>query len=318
MFIDLQNSHNEQKRMIPMKFSTIFEMLRGVTLLIGDDLFVLLFCYCSFVGRGAVYLIRMSIGKNMSGNLIIGISHKAYFGYQQTQQWCEAVAATLRQPALCNASIELFTFPAMPTICTALRAFADTRMAIGSQNVCEAPAGAWTGETSASLLQEMGCRYVEIGHAERRCHFGETVEVINRKIDMAFACELTPVICIGEAELMNADAAAAFALDQAQELLAHRIQPLPPLIFAWEPQWAIGAAQPASDDYIRHVCRTLREALHQRYGQQCRVIYGGSAGPGLLTRLWPDADGIFLGRFSHQPQAVATILDEALALIASV
>jgi triosephosphate isomerase len=54
------------------------------------------------------------------------------------------------------------------------------------------------------------------------------------------------------------------------------------------------AAEPASDNFIRHVCRTLRDALHQRFGQQCRVIYGGSAGPGLLTRLWPDADGIFL------------------------
>lgn len=253
----------------------------------------------------------------MSGNVIVGISHKAYFGYQQTQQWCEAVAGMLHQLALGNAPIELFTFPAMPTIPAVLRAFSGTRMATGAQNVCEAPAGAWTGETSASLLQEMGCRYVEIGHAERRRHFGETVEVINRKIDMAFAYGLTPVICIGEAERMSADAAAAFALEQAQALLAHRTQPLPSLIFAWEPQWAIGAAEPASDDFIRHVCRTLREALHQRYGQQCRVIYGGSAGPGLLTRLWPDADGIFLGRFSHQPQAVATILDEALALIAS-
>ena len=101
-------------------------------------------------------------------------------------------------------------------------------------------------------------------------------------------------------------------------MLAHRPLPLASLIFAWEPQWAIGAAEPASDNFIRYVCRTLRDALHQRFGQQCRVIYGGSAGPGLLTRLWPDADGIFLGRFSHQPQAVATILDEALALTARV
>lgn len=250
----------------------------------------------------------------MSRNVIVGISHKAYFGYQQTQQWCEAVATTLRQPALANANIELFTFPAMPTIPSVLRAFAETQMATGAQNVCEAPAGAWTGETSASLLQEMGCRYVEIGHAERRRHFGETVAVINHKIDMAFAHGLTPVICIGEEQRMSTCEAAAFALEQAHALLAHRTQPLPSLIFAWEPQWAIGAAEPASDDFIRHVCRTLREALHQRYGQQCRVIYGGSAGPGLLTRLWPDVDGIFLGRFAHQPQAVAMILDEALAL----
>ena len=74
--------------------------------------------------------------------MIVGISHKAYFGYQQTQQWCEAVAAMLRQPALARAPVELFTFPAMPTLPVALCAFADTRMATGAQNVCEAPAGA--------------------------------------------------------------------------------------------------------------------------------------------------------------------------------
>ena len=161
--------------------------------------------------------------------MIVGISHKAYFGYQQTQQWCEAVAAMLRQPALARAPVELFTFPAMPTLPVALCAFADTRMATGAQNVCEAPAGA-DRETSASLLQEMGCRYVEIGHAERRRHFGETVAVINRKIDMAFANGLTPVICIGEEQRMSASEAAAFALEQAQALLAHRPLPLASLI----------------------------------------------------------------------------------------
>ncbi|MCD2457958.1 triose-phosphate isomerase family protein [Enterobacter cloacae complex sp. 2024EL-00232] len=255
----------------------------------------------------------------MSVNLVIGTSHKTYFGYGQTQEWCQQVAEIVRQqPQAISAQLQLFTFPAMPAVSVALHCFDGTTMATGAQNVCAAPPGAWTGETSAAMLQEMGCRYVELGHAERRRHFGETTDIINQKIDMAFASHLTPVICIGEDRQMNVDDAVVVAIGQVDELLAHRPQSsLPSVIFAWEPQWAIGAPKPASDDYIRDVCRALRLHLHQQYGPQCQVIYGGSAGPGLLSHLWPDVDGIFLGRFAHKPQAFAAIIEEAQKIILS-
>ncbi|EDC2643326.1 triose-phosphate isomerase [Salmonella enterica] len=114
---------------------------------------------------------------------------------------------------------------------------------------------------------------------------------------------------------MVMEEAAAFAKAQVNELLAHRKEPLPPLIFAWEPQWAIGAPEPASDEYIRYVCSSVRSWLQKRFGKQCKVIYGGSAGPGLLGRLWPDVDGIFLGRFAHQPSALEAIIEEAREIV---
>lgn len=253
----------------------------------------------------------------MSLNLIIGTSHKTYFGYKQTQAWCQQIADILHtQPPAVISQLQLFTFPAMPAIAEALTCFSGTAMATGAQNSCAFPPGAWTGETSAAMLQEMGCRYVELGHAERRRHFDETTEIINRKIDMAYENGLTPVICIGEDTQMSVDDAAICAIQQADELLGHRTAgSLPATVFAWEPQWAIGAAEPASDEYIRHVCRALRLHLQQHYGAQCQVIYGGSAGPGLLKRLWPEVDGIFLGRFAHDPQAFSAILDEARDII---
>lgn len=253
----------------------------------------------------------------MSIKIVIGTSHKTYLGYQQTERWCQQVAEQLRQlPENLTSKLELFTFPAMPALSVTLQSFDGTIMATGAQNVCTASAGAWTGETSASMLQEMGCRYVEIGHAERRRYFGETVDVINQKIDMAFAHGLTPVICIGEDQQMSTADAVKVAIDQVKELFDHRSdQSLSPVIFAWEPQWAIGAARPASDDFIRDVCATLRAYLHRHYGEQYQVIYGGSAGPGLLSRLWPDVDGIFLGRFAHQSEAIASILEEAQCII---
>lgn len=254
----------------------------------------------------------------MPQNLILGISHKTYFGYAQTQKWCQQVAEIVRQlPEALSTQLQLFTFPAMPAVSVALECFNGTIMATGGQNICTAPPGAWTGETSATMLQEMGCRYVELGHAERRRYFGETTEILNQKIDMAIANHLTPVICIGENQRLSATDAAVYAIGQVQELLAHRSQhPLPPMIFAWEPQWAIGAAEPARHNDIRTVCNTLRQHLQHHYGQQLQVIYGGSAGPGLLSHLWPDVDGIFLGRFAHHPQDFSSILAEAQKLIA--
>ncbi|MBS0847151.1 triose-phosphate isomerase family protein [Citrobacter sp. JGM124] len=254
----------------------------------------------------------------MTLNPIIGISHKTYFGYHQTQQWCLQVADLLRHlPAEQVSRLQLFTFPAMPALDVTLQSFAGTSMATGAQNICAAPPGAWTGESSAAMVQEMGCRYVELGHAERRRYFGETTEIINQKIDMAYASHLTPVICIGEDQKMAAEEAVRYAIGQVQALLAHRgNKALPATLFAWEPQWAIGASEPAGDDYIRQVCRELRRHLQQHYGPQFQVIYGGSAGPGLLSRLWPDVDGIFLGRFAHQPEAFASILAEAQKIVA--
>ncbi|WP_172407023.1 triose-phosphate isomerase, partial [Clavibacter michiganensis] len=90
------------------------------------------------------------------------------------------------------------------------------------------------------------------------------------------------------------------------------------IVVAYEPQWAIGAAEPASDAHIRAVCRELRahvRALDAHPGSA--VIYGGSAGPGLLTRIGDDVDGLFLGRFAHDPRAVASILDEVHARAAA-
>ncbi len=87
------------------------------------------------------------------------------------------------------------------------------------------------------------------------------------------------------------------------------------MVVAYEPVWAIGAPEPAPTDHIRVVTRALRAALDAdpaRGGS--RVIYGGSAGPGLLTRLDGDVDGVFLGRFAHDPAALAAVVDEAAAL----
>lgn len=247
-------------------------------------------------------------------SIVIGVSHKTYFGWEKTLEWNQKIVEIVRKIPQ-DYSLELFTFPAIPAISASLECFSKTSMGIGAQDICAESPGAWTGEISAEIVREMGCKYVEIGHAERRRFFNETVDIINKKIDMAFSCHLTPVICIGEPEQMELSDAATYAITQVKELLDHRGRPVPEVVIAWEPQWAIGAPKPASDEYIKYVCHALRDFLHQHYGTQCKVIYGGSAGPGLLERLWPHVDGLFLGRFAHHPDAFALILEEAQLLL---
>ncbi|MCT4706682.1 triose-phosphate isomerase [Enterobacteriaceae bacterium H11S18] len=250
--------------------------------------------------------------------LTLGVSHKTYLGSWQTQIWCEHIAGVLSQPYYQrhSAGLSLFTFPAMPALARAVQAFSGTAMGVGAQNISAHPPGAWTGESSAAMVSEMGCRYAEIGHAERRNHFHESVDVIEQKVLRAIEHRLIPVICIGESQPLSGKAATAEAIRQACELLdrlpeGHRS----PLIFAWEPQWAIGADACADTHYIRTVCRNLRAHLHQNYLMPTRVIYGGSAGPGLLSQLWPDVDGLFLGRFVHCTSGFQAVLEEAIELL---
>jgi len=250
--------------------------------------------------------------------LWLGVSLKMYFSYQQTLDWCHEVAALARRhPAIQRGDIGLFVLPAYPAIPAVAAIFANTPVRVGGQDVCQAENGAWTGEVSASMLQELGCSLAEIGHAERRRHFHEDAAQIAAKVAMSLRHGLTPVLCIGETQQGEPSQAIALCQQQLAEALSLAQQQglTGTLFFAWEPQWAIGAPQPAPDHYIRAVCEGLRE-LPSPAGITLQVIYGGSAGPGLIQRLGGAVDGLFLGRFAHDPAALAQIIDEASALLA--
>lgn len=256
----------------------------------------------------------------MKPQLTLGVSLKMYFGYQQTLEWSRQIADIVRRhPVIREGQVELFVFPSLPAIAGTLEAFRGTSVSVGAQNMFWEDAGAYTGEVSGTMLREMGCGYVEIGHAERRRYFSETDKQIADKTTAALRNALIPVICIGEAQRCTAAQAIEQAVDQAQQALAPaEKQGLHgDAILAYEPQWAIGAKEPASADFIGEVCEGLAARLAENaYGAR-RVIYGGSAGPGLLTQLGSRTGGLFLGRFSHQPAAYKAILDEAFTLLLS-
>ncbi|WP_086520026.1 triose-phosphate isomerase family protein [Clavibacter michiganensis] len=246
----------------------------------------------------------------------VGVSLKMYLGHTETVAWCRAVADVARvHPATRAGEAELVVLPSYLSVPAAV-GILDGLAAVGAQDLATDDAGAFTGEVSGGQIRELGGAFVEVGHAERRRLFGETDEVVRRKADAALRAGLVPLICLGEETRGDpADAARECArqLDDALALAAERGHG-GRIVVAYEPQWAIGAAEPASDAHIRGVCRELRahvRALGAHPGSA--VVYGGSAGPGLLTRIGDDVDGLFLGRFAHDPRAVASILDEVHA-----
>jgi triosephosphate isomerase len=241
--------------------------------------------------------------------LTIGISLKMYFGRTRTVEWCRAVDGIARNhPAVTEGRARLVVLPSFPYLSEVAGVFASTPVRIGAQDLFWEDDGAFTGEVSGAQLREIGCQYVEIGHAERRRIFGEGDRIIAAKTAAAFRNGITPLLCVGEEQRSSVADAAAQCVAQMDSALSSAVGQV---VVAYEPQWAIGAAEPASPRYIAAVCTALRSHLSDAHSH---VIYGGSAKPGLLTQLGDGVDGLFLGRFAHDPSAVAAILDEVLAI----
>ncbi|GAB2467619.1 triosephosphate isomerase [Conyzicola lurida] len=239
----------------------------------------------------------------------IGVSTKAYLGWRQSLDWIDRVRDQLVARPLGD-DVRLFVIPSYPVIPAAIERLGPLGVLVGAQNVSTA-AGALTGEVSAELLGELGVDLVEVGHAERRSLFDETDEIVRQKTAAISGAGMTPLLCIGESTLGEPDAAAATCLDQVIAATGGDASLAARLVLAYEPVWAIGAAQPAPPAYIAAVVVALRHSLEGRFGApSVPVVYGGSAGPGLLSRL-PEVDGLFLGRFAHDPANLALVLEEA-------
>ena len=237
---------------------------------------------------------------------LLGVSLKMYMGAEQTRAWVRSVRDIVDGEGA-ELNVDVFILPSFPLVDSVSQILAGSRVHWGAQDLAADGAGAQTGEVSGSMLAEMGCRYVEVGHAERRRMFAETEEVVAAKAAQAFAHGLVPIICIGETTRTSSADAARVCIEQLTSALAgdrgHDI------VVAYEPVWAIGADQPADPSHVRQVCRELRSHLTSRTGRGS-ILYGGSAGPGTYSHLGSAVDGLFLGRFAHDPTRFASVLRE--------
>ena len=255
----------------------------------------------------------MSTSGSNTGNrpLYIGVSTKMYMGYQASLRWLSEVRSIVDdRPGLAakDSPVRVFVIPSFPVLEPATRILAGSPVLLGAQN-CAWGDGPLTGEVSPGMLAELGVSLVEIGHAERRRLFAEDDAVVARKVRAAVGHSLTPLLCIGEPDKLDAGAAADFCVGQVLAATEGDSALGARLVLAYEPVWAIGAQEPAPRQHVNAVLTRIRGAL----GPGCPIIYGGSAGPGLLPQL-PAADGLFLGRFAHDAANLARVLDEALLL----
>jgi triosephosphate isomerase len=245
---------------------------------------------------------------------LAGTGWKMNIGASAVASYAQALRSGLAETDVTG--IDIFVLPPFTSLSAAAAAFAGGPVAIGGQNMHWEEEGAWTGEISASMLVEAGCRYVELAHSERLQHFGETYPLVRRKVDRAMAAGLTPIICLGETqEDKEAGRADAVLADQMRTALGGQpAAAVPGVILAYEPRWAIGAAQAASPAYITARHKALRDALADRYGrdiaERTRIIYGGSVTSenGACLLAIEDVDGLFVGRAAWSPDGFSRIV----------
>jgi triosephosphate isomerase len=190
------------------------------------------------------------------------------------------------------------------------------RVSVGAQNAHQAEAGAYTGEVSAKMIKSVGAEYVILGHSERRQYFGESNELLAKKIDTALANGLKPIFCIGET-LEERDSEVHFNVikDQLSEGSFHLDEEqFAKLVIAYEPVWAIGTGLTATSSQAQEIHEFIRKEIAARYGEdvaeETTILYGGSCNaknaPDLFSK--PDIDGGLIGGASLKSRDFVDIL----------
>jgi triosephosphate isomerase (TIM) len=179
---------------------------------------------------------------------------------------------------------------------------ASTQIMLAAQNVYWEPKGAFTGEISVSMLEDVGCRIVILGHSERRQYFGETDATVNRRVRAVLKTSMNPIVCIGEtlAERESGKHQDVVAQQLVGALDSLTGQDLLRIILAYEPVWAIGTGRTASPETAQEMHGLIRDRLSEKFGeeaQKVRILYGGSVKPDNIDVLMqqPDIDGALVG-----------------------
>ena len=208
--------------------------------------------------------------------------------------------------------------PPFPSLAAVADVLAGTRVALGAQDVSRHPPGARTGEVSAEMLRDVGCRWVIVGHSERRTGLGETDEAVRAKLDRARASGLDAIACVGETleEREGGDAERVVGRQVDALIDGTRAEGLAGSVIAYEPVWAIGTGRNASPEQAQTMHRTIRDRVARRSAtaaESVRILYGGSVGEQNAAGLFamPDIDGGLIGGASLDPGRFAAILRAA-------
>jgi triosephosphate isomerase len=216
-----------------------------------------------------------------------------------------------------NDKVEIVVAPVYTALSKVAEVIAGSNIKLAAQNCYPEPHGAFTGEVSAPLLLDVGCRYVIIGHSERRQLFGETDESVNSKLHAATEAGLGVILCIGETlEEREGDRMLDVLRRQVRFALRNLgTAQMANLVIAYEPVWAIGTGVTASNEQAQEAHAFIRALVSELYDRETadamRILYGGSVKPGNVDGLMtqPDVDGALVGGASLQAEDFARIIN---------
>lgn len=209
--------------------------------------------------------------------------------------------------------------PPFTALAAVAKIIAGGPLALGAQNLYPATEGAFTGEISPIMIKDAGCRYVILGHSERRQYFHETDDFINEKVKIALQYSLVPIVCIGEtpAQRENRQFLEAIKNQFEQSFADLTKEDMVRLVIAYEPVWAIGTGKTATPEQAEQMHSYIRRLLNEKYGDEVAsrvlILYGGSVKPDNIASLIkkPNVDGALVGGASLKAESFAEIVSQA-------
>jgi triosephosphate isomerase len=235
----------------------------------------------------------------IAGNWKMNLNHIEAVGLVQKLAW------TLQDKRHDPKRSEVVVLPPFTDLRTVQTLVEGDRLELqyGAQDVSPFDDGAYTGDVSATMLAKLGCRYVLVGHSERRQYYGEDDKLVNAKAKKAVERGLTPIVCVGEGIEVREDRdQVAFTIAHVEEALGGlTLEQIGSLVVAYEPVWAIGTGRVATPDDAQEVCGAIREWVGQWYdegiAEDLRILYGGSVKAANVRSIMaqPDVDGCLVG-----------------------
>ena len=240
----------------------------------------------------------------------------------ELEEWLESNEEGKRASgAIESQMIEVVIAPPFTSIAAAVAARRSRKINIAAQNAHYEPKGAFTGEVSLDMLEEAGCKYVILGHSERRHVFGETNELLERKLIATLESKVLPIFCVGELlsdrEAGRTEAVLREQLEAAWHCLTSDVV-AEMLVVAYEPVWAIGTGKTASDKDADDACGFIRDLAQEKFGvaasDSMRILYGGSVKPensaGILAQ--NNIDGLLIGGASLNVDSFTKIISTSI------
>jgi triosephosphate isomerase len=220
-------------------------------------------------------------------------------------------------PLVREAEVEVVVCPPFVCLAAASQALKGSNIGLGAQNMHFEEKGAYTGEIAPNMLKELGVKYVIIGHSERRQYFGETDEIVNKKVKAAFAHDLIPIVCVGETLEQREQGITEKVVEEQirvglSGLMAEDVEKA---VIAYEPVWAIGTGKTATSQQANDVISFIRSIILDMYDKEVsnsiRIQYGGSMNPGNASELMAmsDIDGGLIGGASLKAEDFAKVVN---------